>query len=320
MMVNSLDQWKSFVCTYRIRAMDELRRIDLNLLLTLHALLKERHVTRAAVRLHKSQPAVSHSLAQLREIFNDPLLVRKGGSMMLSARAQTLIPPLENALLGLNALLEAPEFDPARARGRFRIALSDYAAHIVLPKLMQRIRQEAPGLDVAISQASREAMLAQLADGELDLALGIFPEVPQDIHLQPLFEEWFICLADEAVLPADGKMDLDDWLTRPHVMLALRPDAADEIERTLAASGLKRKIALALPHWSAAVSVILGTDLILTVASRAARGRHQYTNLREFKPPLDLPEFSYQQAWHARKDADPAHRWLREAIELSSSD
>lgn len=320
MMFYSLNQWKSFICTHHIHAMDELRRIDLNLLLTLHALLTEKHVTRAAVRLHKSQPAVSHSLAQLRELFNDPLLVRKGGSMMLSARAQALIPPLGNALLGLNALLEAPEFDPARARGRFRIALSDYAAHIVLPKLMQRIRRDAPGLDVAISQASREAMLAQLTDGELDLALGIFPEASQEICLQGLFKERFICLADEAVLPADGKMDLHDWLARPHVMLALRPDATDEIERTLAASGLKRNIALALPHWSAAVSVISGTDLILTVASRAARGREQYTNLREFLPPLDLPEFSYQQAWHRRKDADPAHRWLREAIELATSD
>lgn len=299
--------------------MDELRRIDLNLLLALHALLAEKHVTRAAVRLHKSQPAVSHSLAQLRELFNDPLLVRKGGSMMLSARAQALIQPLENALHGLNALLEAPEFDPARARGRFRIALSDYAAHIVLPNLMRRIRREAPGLDAAISQASREAMLAQLADGELDLALGIFPEAPEEIHLQGLFAERFICLADKGVLPRDGKMDLHDWLSRPHVMLAMRPDAADEIESALAARGLKRHIALALPHWGAAISVISGTDLILTVASRAVKGRDQYTNLREFDPPLELPEFSYQQAWHARKDADPAHQWLRDAIRLSIS-
>lgn len=298
--------------------MDELRRIDLNLLLALHALLAERHVTRAALRLHKSQPAVSHSLAQLRELFDDPLLVRKGGSMALSARAQMLIQPLENALHGLNALLEAPIFDPALARGRFRLSLSDYAAHIVLPELMRRVRQEAPGIDLAISQASREVMLAQLADGELDLALGIFPQAPDEIRLQDLFKERFISLADEAVLPSKGNMELQDWLSRPHVMLALRPDAADEIEKALAARGLKRHIALALPHWGAAVSVITGTDLILTVASRAAKGREQYKTLREFAPPLELPEFSYQQAWHIRREADPAHQWLREAVRLAT--
>jgi DNA-binding transcriptional LysR family regulator len=299
--------------------MDELRRIDLNLLLALHALLAEKHVTRAALRLHKSQPAVSHSLAQLRELFDDPLLVRKGGSMTLSARAQGLIQPLENALHGLNALLETPVFNPVLARGRFRLALSDYAAHIVLPRLVQRIRREAPGIDLAISQASRDAMLAQLADGELDLALGIFPETPEEIRLQDLFKERFISLADNAVLPSKGEMELQDWLSRPHVMLAMRPDAADEIETALAARGLKRHIALALPHWGAAVSVITGTDLILTVASRAAEGREQYKTLREFTPPLDLPEFSYQQAWHVRKEADPAHQWLREAIRLATT-
>lgn len=239
--------------------------------------------------------------------------------MTLSARAQGLIQPLENALHGLNALLEAPAFDPALARGRFRLALSDYAAHLILPKLMQRIRREAPGIDLAISQASREAMLIQLADGELDLALGVFPDAPEEIRRQDLFRERFVCLADAAVLPDNGAMELQDWLSRPHMTLAMRPDATGEIEKALAARGLKRHIALTLPHWSAAASVIAGTDLILTVASRTTKGQEQYTSLREFAPPLDLAEFSYQQAWHARKEADPAHQWLRAAILLATA-
>ncbi|MGH8855789.1 MAG: LysR substrate-binding domain-containing protein, partial [Telluria sp.] len=158
-----------------------------------------------------------------------------------------------------------------------------------------------------------------LADGELDLALGIFPEAPEVIRVQDLFRERFISLADKAALPSDGQMDLQDWLDRPHVMLALRPDATDEIEKALAVRGLKRHIALALPHWGTAVSVIAGTDLILTVASRAVSRWAQYETLREFTPPLDLPEFSYQQAWHVRREADPAHRWLREAIKLATT-
>lgn len=294
--------------------MDELGRIDLNQLLTLHALLTERHVTRAALRLHKSQPAVSHALAQLRTHFGDPLLVRHGARMTLTARAQALVRPLEEALTSLNGLLSAPDFDPSRTRRRFRLALSDYAARIVLPGLVRHVRRQAPGLDLAISQAGREAMLAQLQDGELDLALGVFPHVPEDIEVQDLFQEEFVCLADRAALPARGGLTLEEWLARPHIMLAMRPDANDEIERALAARGLRRHLAVTLPHWSAAVDLLAGTDLVLTVAGRAVGPMRRHRTLRKFAPPLRLPPFAYQQAWHARRATDPAHRWLRQAL------
>ncbi|MDH1476984.1 LysR family transcriptional regulator [Comamonas thiooxydans] len=296
--------------------MDDLRRIDLNLLLALHALLTEKHVTRAAMRLHKSQPAVSHSLAQLREHFNDPLLVRKQGKLELTARGNALLQPLSEALGSLNTLLGTPQFDPLQAQRRFRLSLSDYAARLVLPDLMRYVRKHAPGFDFAISQASRDAMLVQLADGELDLALGIFPDLAQDIQVETLFEEDFICLADKTVSPEKGGLSLEEWLARPHVMLALRPDANDEIERALAAKGLKRRIAVALPHWSAAVELLPGTDLVLTIARRAVGPLRSFKNLRQFAPPrqLQLPKMAYQQAWHARKHNDPALAWLRLAV------
>lgn len=299
--------------------MDELRRIDLNLLLTLHALLAEKHVTRAALRLHKSQPAVSHALAQLRSHFDDPLLVRRDGRLALTARAQALEQPLQEALSRLNGLLAAPQFDPAVVQGRMRLALSDYAARILLPPLVRHLRQHAPGLDLAISQASREAMQAQLLDGELDLALGIFASPPGEILVQTLFEESFVCLADKAQLPAQGGLTLTEWLQRPHVMVALRPDAHDEIETALAAQGLRRHVALVLPHWSAAMDLLAGTDLILTVARRAVGPRQRHPGLRQFAPPLALPPFAYQQAWHRRRDSDPAHRWLRQWVMQCSS-
>lgn len=294
--------------------MDELRRIDLNLLLALHALLAEKHVSRAALRLHKSQPAVSHSLALLREHFGDPLLMRRGGRMELTVRAEALVRPLNEALSSLNGLLAASEFEPANLRRRFRLSLSDYAARVMLPQLVRHVRQHAPGVDLAISQASREAMLAQLADGELDLALGIFPEVPPDIQIEELFQEHFVSVADKAVLPASGSMSFDDWIERPHAMVSLRPDAPDEIGNAVAAHGRRRHIALVLPHWSAAVDVIAGTDLVLTVASKAVGPMQRHKALRKFATPLTLPHFAYQQAWHTRRTEDAAHRWLREAI------
>lgn len=234
--------------------------------------------------------------------------------MALTARAQSLAQPLQDALSNLESLLATPLFEPAKAQRRFRLSLSDYASRIILPHLLRHLRQVAPGVDLAISQASRETMLAQLLDGELDLALGLFPELPQDITAQPLFADRFISVADRQVLPASGDMALEDWLARPHVLMAMRPDAFDEIERALAARGLQRRIALALPHWSAAVEVLAGTDLILTVASRAVGSLRQHKTLRQFTPPLAIPSFDYQQAWHNRKDSDPGHRWLRETV------
>ncbi|HEX8603571.1 MAG TPA: LysR family transcriptional regulator [Pseudoduganella sp.] len=294
--------------------MDELRRIDLNLLLTLHALLAEKHVTRAALRLHKSQPAVSHALAQLRTHFDDPLLVRRDSRMALTPRALALIDPLGEALAMLNGLMRAEQFDPSAAKRRFRLTLSDYSSRIILPPLVRHVRRHAPGIDLAVSQASRDAMLAQLVDGEVDVALGIFPDRPEAIRVQDLFPEEFISLADKNTLPPKGGLTLEQFLQRPHVKLALRPDAHDEIEKALGELGLQRHIAVALPHWSAAVELIAGTDLILTAASRTVGAMQPHKALRRFKPPFALPSFSYQQAWHVRREDDPGHRWLRQAV------
>jgi len=298
-----------------IRFMDDLRRIDLNLLLTLHALLTERHVTRAALRLHKSQPAVSHALAQLRDTFKDPLLARRvGGGMALTPRAQELQQPLEAALSQLNALVHQPAFTPRLAKRRFRVAMSDYAANLVLPMLVRRLREEAPGVELALCQASRESMLAQLADGAIDLALGVFPDASPDIVLQTLFEEYFICVADKRSLPQRGKLSLEAWLARPHVLVAMGPDTPTEIDAALASQGLRRHVALVLPHWSASTAVLFETDLILTVASRTLDKVPRGAGIARFPPPIDLPRFAFQQAWHARRDADPAHRWFRGAV------
>ncbi len=291
-----------------------LRRIDLNLLLTLHALLLERHVTRAAIRLHKSQPAVSHALAQLRAHFDDPLLIRRGGQMALTARAQALLEPLEQALRHLNDLLGTSAFDPAQSSARFRLSMSDYAAHRILPGLIRHVREYAPGVDLAVSQASRETMMAQLADGEVDVALGVFAQPLDGIVVQTLFAEQFVSVADVDALPACGRLELKDWLERPHVMLAMRPDAHDEIERVLSRMGLRRRIALALPHWSAALELVAGTDLVLTVARWAVKDMDRHPTLRSFQAPLELAELAYLQAWHTRNQADPAQQWLRAAI------
>ncbi|MFQ6573255.1 LysR family transcriptional regulator [Pseudomonas sp. UM16] len=294
--------------------MDDLRRIDLNLLLTLHALLVEQHVSRAALRLHRSQPAVSHALAQLRELFADPLLVRRGGRLQATARAQALLEPLQQALEQLDDLLTDPGFDPRKTRRSFRLAMSDYGARVVLPGLMRVLREEAPGIDLVVIQGSREAMLGHLFDGEADLALGVFPDIAAELRVETLFEERFTCIADRSGLPPRGGLTLADWLTRPHVLVAVRPGIDNEIDLALTAIGARRRVALALPHWAAAQEVIAGTDLILTVARRSLDSSKLDPCLRRFEPPLAIKAFGFQQAWHQRRESEAGHRWLRERV------
>lgn len=293
--------------------MNDLRRIDLNLLVILDALLGEQHVTRAAERLHLSQPAVSHALARLRDLLGDPLLVRAGSGLVPTARALELAAPLAETLAQVQSLLAPNTFDPASARRTFRLAMSDYGAAIILPGLIRTLRTEAPGIDLQISHASREGMVEGLLNGDIDLAAGVLPELPGDLRSTPLFEERYVCLLDRQSLPAAGVLDLSTYLSRPHVLLEMRGSGTPEIERTLTALRERRRVAVSLPHWSVAPRFISGTDLILTVASRALNEVDDQS-LIVVPPPFEIAPFTFVSAWHKRRGGDQALNWLNQRI------
>ncbi|WP_446730743.1 LysR family transcriptional regulator [Pseudomonas sp. CFBP13509] len=292
-----------------MQLMNDLRRIDLNLLVVLDALLSEQHVTRAADRLHLSQPAVSHALARLRDLLGDPLLVRQGGTLVPTARALELAAPLAEALAQVQALLAPNRFDPASAKRRFRVAMSDYSAAIFLPGLVRVLRREAPGIDLQIIQASREGMVDGVLNGDLDLAAGVFPDMPAELRTAPLFEEHYTCLLDRNSLPHNGALDLPTYLSRPHVLLEMRGSGAPEIERALTAIRERRHVAISLPHWGVAPQLIEGTDLILTVSSRGLLNI-DHPHLVAVAPPFHIPSFTFELAWHARRGGDSGLQWL----------
>lgn len=294
--------------------MNDLRRIDLNLLVILDALLGEQHVTRAAERLHLSQPAVSHALARLRDLLGDPLLVRAGSGLVPTARALELAAPLAETLAQVQSLLAPNTFDPSSARRAFRLAMSDYGAAIILPGLIRTLRKEAPGIDLQISHASREGMVEGLLNGDIDLAAGVLPELPGELRSSPLFEERYVCLLDRQSLPEDGQLDLPTYLSRPHVLLEMRGSGTPEIERTLTALRERRRVAVSLPHWSVAPRLISGTDLILTVASRALNEVDD-PSLIVLPPPFEIAPFTFVSAWHKRRGGDQALNWLNRRIE-----
>src|SRR5215216_4391766 len=154
--------------------MTNLSRVDLNLLVVLDAIVTEGGVSRAATRLNLTQPAVSHALARLRELFDDPLFVREGRNLVPTSLTKRLIEPLRQSLLALGTLIDKGEnFDPARSETSFTMSMRDPMEVLILPRMMKRLAREAPGIDLRTVQVRRRGLETGLADGTLDAALDV---------------------------------------------------------------------------------------------------------------------------------------------------
>lgn len=309
-----IDGWKFRYIINNMHDTNILRGIDLNLLVVLDALLAEQHVSRTASRLNMSQPAVSHALGRLRHLFDDPLLIRRAGQLVPTARAREIAPVLAEALRQVREILGSGSFDPAKEKRTFRLAMSDYGSAVILPGVLRMLRREGPGIDLAVTHSSRQAMLRLVQDGECDLALGVFPERPERLEAEQLFMERFACLADRDGLGGQDRLDMEAYLSRPHMLVAMKDDANTEIDAALGAIGHARRIAVTLPHWGNAPRLIQGTDLVLTVARKALAPHEHDPALAVFEPPFPIPAFPFVQIWHERRTGDPAHLWLRKAV------
>ncbi|MDO1585427.1 LysR family transcriptional regulator [Rhizobium oryzicola] len=301
---------------FNILAMHDSNNIhpsDLGLLPVLEALLEERHVSRAALRLNRSQPAVSHALARLRDIFDDPLLVRAEGGLQPTARALQLAEPLGEALALMRSLVNQTSFDMEQCNSHFRLSLSDYGAAILLPALVSRLRKSAPSVDLSIVSYGRERALAALLDGEIDMAIGVYPKLEhlRDLKNVVLFEETFACLFDHSA--GSKALSLKDYLARPHIRVSVALQDNSEVDEALSRLGHKRRIAVQIPHWSAAPDLVRESDLVLTAASRSIEGLSG-GSLQCGELPFQLNKFPFVQTWHRRREKDAAHRWLREEI------
>ncbi len=292
--------------------MNNLRRLDMNQLLTLQVLLSERHVSRTAKKLNKSQPAISHALNQLRDIFNDPLLVRENGVYVLSPKAQSLYQPLSQALQDLSALLSQGDFLPATSERHFRFSMSDYGSQLILPKLMLFLQKNAPNISLEVCACSREQMQIGLLAGQFDLVFGVFERIHPELISKTLFTDSFICWADQnhpLLQEKNTTVNLDQWLDYPHVAVEIKAYDAAEVEQTLASLNLKRHIACTLPYWHVASNLLPNTDLILTMAAKTI-GIKQPEHIQAFAAPLALPSIHFQMLNHARSQSDAALLWL----------
>lgn len=304
-------------------AHDELAAIDLNLVLALDALLAERHVTRAAARLGITQSAASHALNRLRDLFDDPLLVRGArGMMMPTPRAEQLAPAIHRVLVDLASVLRGDEtFDPVTAHHTFRIGASDYVELVLLPPLLERLGRIAPGINLWVHTFADHGDEA-LATGALDLVIGPprGSARPAGSYEKLLFDESFTCIVRAGHPLAETKLTLARYCAAAHLLVAPRGTPGSFVDDALAAVGRSRRVALAIPHFLVVPYVIAGSDLVATLATRVATMFAETLGLTLMPPPLALPKFQIAVAWHERSHGDAAHRWLRDQLLAVAAD
>lgn len=295
-----------------------LASIDLNLLVALEALLREGSVSGAARAVGLSQPAMSRALGRLRDVFEDPLLVRSGHAMIATPRARALVEPLSEALAAIRRTLAPPgDFDPATAKRDFVVGAIDTTQAVVLAPLLARIERDAPGVQVSTAPLrSADETFVQLASGERDVAIGRFERVPDGVRRERLYTDEVVCLVREDHPRVGERFTMDRYLAESH--LAAESGTPVErpftIEGLLAERGLERRVVGRVDNLGMAPFVVAGTDLVCTAPGRTIAPFARRLGLRMLEPPFAAPSFDLQLVWHARSDGDPGNAWLRETL------
>lgn len=291
-----------------MRQMD-LRRLDLNLLVSLDVLLEARNVTRAAEQLGLSQPAASRALARLRQTFGDPLLVEARGGYLLSSRAEALQPQLRRVLSEIGALVGPGSFEPATAEGEVRLVMPDLLAATFAPRIVTRIAAEAPCLRLEIVPPG-PALFEELETGEADAAVGVIDDAPPGFLRRGLYRDGFLTLL-RAGHPAAGSLTLDTYVALRHIAISVTGVGPAPVDVALRGIGRTRTVAARVPSFLAAVEMVAASDLVVTLPETFARQVAAGGRFVAVIPPLDLPGFTMSLAWHARFRTDPRHGWLR---------
>lgn len=297
---------------------NDLRRLDLNLLIVFETLMHERSVTRAAEKLFLGQPAISAALSRLRTLFDDPLFVRTGRSMEPTPRAQEIFALLSPALDSIStAVSRAADFDPATSKAVFRIGLSDDVEFALLPALLRRLRAEAPGVVLVIRRTNYLMMPALLASGEISVGVAYTEELPANAKRKVLRRSKPKLLRADTV---PGALSLDDYCARPHALVSFAGDLTGFIDDELAKLGRERHVVLAVPQFNGLATLLAETDIVASVPDYTAAVLTAAGGLRAEDLPLQTQSFELHMAWRGAQDNDPAERWLRSRIQMFCGD
>lgn len=287
--------------------------IEVKLLQLFDILYDLRSVTRAAERLGQSQPTVSIWLGQLRRQLSDPLFVRTSTGMTPTPRADALIGPCREILESLRLLTEAePTFAPETAVRRFRICMTDASHVTLLPPLLARVRELAPGVRLVAARIDNGTEQA-LTSGAADLAIGYVPELGTGITQQTLFAQDWVCLTSRHHPRIRDQLGLRRYSVEGHVAITAGTGGA-LLERALAAGAVTRRVVLELPGFLGLSAIIGGTDLVATLPRHIGTTLAHASGLALWPCPVPVDGFEVAQYWHARYEQEPGNRWLRGVV------
>jgi DNA-binding transcriptional LysR family regulator len=275
-------------------------------------------VSGAAKALGMSQPAVSMALRKLRAHFNDPLFVKAARGMSPTPRAHTVIKASRPLMVRLqDDLLSVQTFDAARSTRALTFALSDVGELVFLPRLMERLRAEAPHCTIRSVSMPPQQIARGLENGEIDLAVGYFPDLAQsNFFQQRLFTHRFACLmrADHPLYAK--RLSLKVFLEIEHAVVHAAGRSQEMFEKLLERKRIRRRIALHTPHFLSIPIIVSRSDLMATVPHALARyfARLAPQQFAVAIPPFDVADFDVKQHWHRKFHHDARNQWLRQRV------
>ena len=292
---------------------NNLRQLDLNLLIALDVLIAEASVTKAAEKLNLSQSAMSYSLKKLRAILNDDLLIRTSRDMEVTPYAREISDRVRQILVEIQATLLAKDnFDPATTPETFKIAMSDYAEATIGVNLIQQIATQASGIKIRVNNLEKETVMDDLDGNRLDLVINPLLNLKSWHVSQDLYREEFVC-----VFRGDNMIDeisLADYIERSHILVSMKDDFQGEGDRILERQQKSRRVIWSTSHFMAVPFLLNNFDCVALLPRRMAQQCAKSMNLKILPPPIPLEDFTVSMVWHQRNTNNLAHQWLRQQI------
>ncbi|WP_206996585.1 LysR family transcriptional regulator [Trinickia mobilis] len=295
--------------------MADFNKVDLNLLRVFQAVLEEKSLTRAGQRLGLSQPAISYALGRLRALFDDPLFVRTPEGMAPTSAAERLADPVGRAIAAAReALRHGEPFDPATSSREFRLSMSDIGEQVFLPAICEKLQQLAPQVRIAAEPVPLTGVEEKLRLGQLDFAIGNLPALKPITKYASLFNEEYACMTRKRPgLPA-RRITRERFQDMLHVAVASTDSSHLLIDETLRASGLYRRVALRVPHFTVVPQILQRTDWMVTLPRGVAEIFNESGQFLIYPLPVEIAHFESTIHWHDLYDGDEGNRWFREFV------
>ncbi|MGY0194120.1 LysR family transcriptional regulator [Leptothrix sp. BB-4] len=293
----------------------DLKDIDLNQLVVFQQLIVERRVSRVAETLGLTQPAVSNTLARMRRQFGDELFLRTPAGMVPTPFAEQLAASVGPAL-GLihDGLNRQTGFDPASYQRPVTIGMTDIGEIVFLPALIDRLREVAPGVTLSTVRSSAVNLRDEMESGQVDLAIGLLPQLKAGFFQRRLFQQRYVCLFRRGHALDKARVTLQDYSRAEHLVVVSPGTGHGKVDERIRRAGVERQIRLTVPHFVGVGHILQGSDLVATVPERLARHLTEPFGLRHVAHPVKLPDIAINLSWHAKSHRSEASQWLRRVI------